>query len=192
MLFRSRCAVSKISLWIVAAGVVVFGITAALLHRNGAQATAADRTAVALGADAQVHAAEAQAIPDHTAELADAQRTVAQLKARLARLRQQPEKPSDSTPETAPAPIVPDQVISAQDAVIQAQTIEIGKISAALADEQKRSAQWHAAYDDERKARAAQEAATEAWKRAVKESRWMGRGEGFAAGVALALLRGAR
>ena len=119
---------SKLSLWIVAACVVVFAITGALLHRNGTNATASDRAAVVLDAQAQAHATEAQAIPDHTAELARAKQTVAQLKADLARLRQQPEKPSDSTPDTAPAPIAPDQVISGQDAVIQAHTDHIGKI----------------------------------------------------------------
>lgn len=73
----------------------------------------------------------------------------------------------------------------AQGELIQKQDAQIQGLKLALSDEQKRSEQWRLAYESERKAQAAQQAATEAWKQAVTTSRWRGRVEGFAAGVAL-------
>lgn len=50
--------------------------------------------------------------------------------------------------------------------------------------------QWKATADLRQKQAMAQEAATEAWKQAVTASRWRGRIEGFAAGVALGYVGG--
>ena len=74
--------------------------------------------------------------------------------------------------------------------LIREQAGQIGALKLALSDEQKRSGEWKAAFESERKARMAQEAATEAWKKAVTTSRWRGRVEGFAAGLALGYVGG--
>lgn len=146
--------------------------------------------------EAQSHAQAATVIPTHAAELAQAQADVDRARAEVARLRKiLAAKPLPSLPDTVspdpaqPAGVVPsdrrDAVIASQDVLIKAQDVQIGGLKIALADEQTRSDQWKQAFTHEQQARLAQEAATNAWKQAVKESRWQGRLEGFAAGVAL-------
>lgn len=73
----------------------------------------------------------------------------------------------------------------AQGDLIDKLQTQVGGLKVALDDEKRRSEQWRQAFEAERKATAAQQAATEAWKKAVTTSRWRGRAEGFVAGVAL-------
>lgn len=83
------------------------------------------------------------------------------------------------------APDHRDELLAAQDELIAKQAGQISTLKVALTDEQARSEQFRLAFESERKATAAQQAATEAWKKAVTTSKWRGRIEGFAAGVAL-------
>lgn len=150
--------------------------------------------------EAQTYAQTAQAIPDHTAAIqaAEARAKASENKAGnlkrerdslLARLAAVPSVSPDLRDEV----IVKDaEVIQAQRVQIEDQTGQIAVLGLALKDEQHRSAEFQAAYESERKATAAQAAATEAWKKAVTASRWQGRIEGFAAGVALGYVGGKR
>lgn len=145
--------------------------------------------------EATQHVHSAQSIPDHSQELAEAQADVDRARKEVARLKRllaaKPILPLPDTPHPD-SPVVPgdssdnrDQIIAAQDVLIKAQDTQITGLKLALADEQKKSYHWEAAYNDEHKAFMVQQAATDAWKKAVKESRWTGRIEGFAAGIAL-------
>jgi hypothetical protein len=99
-------------------------------------------------------------------------------------------------PAEAPAASVSDDV-SARDAVI-AKDAEL--IDALLADNGKLKDLnaalimdrdlWKKTAEDRERQAMAQEAATNAWKKAVTTSRWTGRIEGFAAGVALGYVGG--
>ncbi len=178
----------------LAAGLLVWWGVASLMdayHQH--QGTAQEQASHQQHQEAQTHAQAAQAIPDHTAAIqaAEARAKAAEDKAGrlqrerddlLARLAAQPPAPPD----------IRDEVIAKDKEVIQAQSEQIvgqaGQIAAlglALTDEQRRSSEWKAAFAHEQAARLAQEAATRAWRQSVKESRWRGRIEGFAAGVAL-------
>ncbi len=144
--------------------------------------------------EAQAHVNQAQSVPDHSQELAKAQADVDRARAEVARLKRLlATKPLVPIPDSVtPNPTHDaglagdnrDQIIAAQDVLIKAQDTQISGLKLALADEQKKSYHWEAAYNDEHKAFMAQQAATEAWKKAVKESLWKGRIEGFAVGIA--------
>ena len=143
--------------------------------------------------EAQTHAQAAQAIPDHTAAIQAAEARAKASEAKAGKLQHERDELLARLAAQPPAlPDLRDEVIAKDKEVIQAQSEQIvgqaGQIAAlglALKDEQRRSSEWQAAYQHEQNARMAQEAATNAWKSAVKESRWRGRIEGFAAGVAL-------
>ena len=145
--------------------------------------------------EANSHAVQAQAIPDHKAELQTAQAGVDRAQREVARLRRllaaaaRPGVPGDASPDPAAVePVAPDhrdELLAAQDELIAKQAGQISTLKVALTDEQARSEQFRLAFESERKATAAQQAATEAWKKAVTTSKWRGRIEGFAAGVAL-------
>lgn len=83
-------------------------------------------------------------------------------------------------------------MLAADAVLIEAQAGQIAALGLALTDEQRRSEQFRLAYESERKATAAQEAATRAWKQAMTTSKWRGRIEGFAAGAALGYVGGRR
>lgn len=150
--------------------------------------------------EAQTHAQAAQAIPDHTAALQAAEARAKASEAQAGRLQR--ERDSLLARLAALPPVSPDlrdEVIAKDAEVIQAlqtkneaQSGQIAVLGLALKDEQHRSSEFQAAFEHEQAARQAQEAATEAWKKAVKESRWAGRVEGFAAGVALGYVGGRR
>lgn len=159
--------------------------------------------------EAEHHAGAAEALPDHTqaiqraeARATSAEADVARERSENARLRRLVEaerwaRVSDPAGPDAPgSEAVPvdhrDELLAADvvliaklDAQVAALKGENGELRLALGDEQKRSSEWKAAYESERKATAAQAAATKAWREAVTTSRWRGRIEGFAAGVAL-------
>lgn len=145
--------------------------------------------------EANAHVSQAQAIPDHSQELAEAKAAVARARAEVERVKRLlAAKPGHAVPDPAgsgsalPPSVDPDPrdaVIASQGVLIEKQEAQIKGLELALLDEGKRSSEWKAAFDAERKATAAQAAATEAWKKAVTTSRWRGRVEGFVAGAAL-------
>ena len=152
--------------------------------------------------EANAHAQAAQSIPDHSQALAEAQAGVDRARAEVARLRRllaaqpRPGVPSNARPDPAPAePVAPDhrdELLVAQGDLIDRLQAQVGGLKLALSDEQARSEQFRMAFEAERKATAAQAAATRAWKQAVTTSKWRGRIEGFVAGVALGYLEGKR
>jgi len=145
--------------------------------------------------EANAHVQQAQAIQDHAAELAQAKTDVAGARAEVERLRRivaaqrrqgVPDPAGPAAPD--PGPVAPDhrdELLAADAVLIAKQDAQIQTLTVALTDEQARSEQFRLAFEAERKATAAQAAATEAWKKAVTTSKWRGRIEGFAAGVAL-------
>jgi len=181
-----------------AALVLLWGVVTALESYHKHQGSQNEVAAHQQDQEAQTHANAAQQIPDHAAELAAAQNDVD--RAEVARLKRllaaKPLVPLPATPGANPAVSQAvgsdnrDQVIAAQDVLIKAQDTQIKGLKIALADQTAKSDQWMNAYQDEHKAFMAQQAATNAWKDAVKESRWRGRIEGFAAGVAVGFAGG--
>lgn len=152
--------------------------------------------------EANAHAQAAQSIPDHSQALAEAQAGVDRARAEVARLRKLlAAKPSVAVPDPAgegPAlpPVVPpdlrDSTIAALESLVTEQDAQIGSLKSALSDEQKRSTEQRLRAEALERSIMAQQAATEAWKKAVTASRWRGRAEGFVAGVALGYLEGKR
>lgn len=81
----------------------------------------------------------------------------------------------------------------AKDAeVIEAQELLIKNQSESILVVTKARDEWKATAEARERQALAQEAATKAWKDAVTSSRWRGRVEGFAAGVALGYVGGRR
>jgi len=148
--------------------------------------------------EAQSHAQAAQAIPDHAAAIQAAEARVKASEAKAGRLQRERDALLARLAAQPPAiPDIRDEVIAKDKEVIQSQAEQIvgqaGQIAVlglALKDEQHRSNEFQAAFQHEQQARLAQEAATNAWKQAVKESRWRGRIEGFAAGAVLGYVGG--
>ena len=184
-----------------------WGITTALQVHHQHQGTQAEQISHQQDQEAQSHAQAARAIPQHAAALAAAQARAdaAEAKANAAKAqsgRLLKERAALLARLAAQAPAPPDlrdQVIAKDKEVISAQVAQIdglqgqvsalegqvGQLKLAFSDEQARSAQWQAAFQHEQQARLAQEVATRAWKDAVRESRWMGRFEGFVTGAAV-------
>ena len=178
---------------------VVFGIDAIRQHQG---AGAEHNAAVASGeANAHQHNAQAQdaAIADlqaqRKADKANLDRVASERDAllrKLAAIRQSNshsagDDPSptqnvgsdDSALEAAEAVIAKDaEVIEAQANFIEGQKTEISALTISRNE-------WKATAEARERQALAQEAATEAWKKAVTTSKWRGRIEGFAAGVAL-------
>lgn len=150
--------------------------------------------------EADHHAGAAQAIPDHSQALASAQADSARAWAEVRRLRQvvasqKPGVPAADGPGEAPGQPATDhrdELLAADAVLIETQARQIDALQVAYSDERKRSAENRAAFEHERAARMAQEAATKAWKDAVTASRWQGRIEGFAVGAALGYVGGRR
>ena len=150
--------------------------------------------------DADVHVNQAQGIPEHAQELAQAKADVAGARAEVERLRRLvaaqgrarvPYPASDPAPD--PAAVATDhrdELLAADVILIEKQDAQIQTLTLALTDKAKQADEWHAAFDAERKRAMAQEAATAAWKDAVAASKWRGRIEGFAAGIGLGYLGG--
>jgi hypothetical protein len=162
-------------------------------------------------ADVHQHNAEAQdaAVSDLKAQLkareADLGRLNAERDALLKRLAAKPKPhvdpaspagavgPDDSEPVSNANELALLRETVAKDAeVIEGQQLLIKSQSELILVATKRGDEYRAAFESERKARQAQEAATQAWKSAVTTSKWRGRLEGFAAGVALGFVGGKR
>lgn len=170
-------------------------------HHRAQQGQAQEIQSSVHQGEAQAHVQAAESVPDHSQALASTAADSARAWAEVRRLRQL----VDAKPPALPDPAIPpstsgdaasdlrtQQLLAADRTLIEAQAGQIEALGLALADEQRRSAEFKAAYEAERKATAAQAAATEAWKQAVTTSRWRGRIEGFAAGVALGYVGGRR
>jgi len=151
--------------------------------------------------EAQTHAQAAESVPDHSQALASAAADSARAWAEVRRLRKIVGTPLPALPDSAVPPqaggdpavdLRTQQLLAADRELIDAQDRQIQALTLALTDEQRRSAEFREAYEAERKATAAQAAATKSWKEAVTTSRWRGRIEGFAAGVALGYVGGRR
>ena len=157
------------------------------------------------------HAAQAQnpVIADLEAKLkaleADLGRLNAERDALLKRLAAKPKPHVDpASPAGVVGPDDPEPVSNADELallretvakdaeVIEGQQLLIKSQSELILVATKRGDEYRAAFESERKARQAQEAATQAWKSAVTTSKWRGRLEGFAAGVALGFVGGKR
>ncbi len=183
---------------LAAALLIWWGIASLLDAHHQHQGTQQEQVSHQQHQEAQTHAQAAQAqdaqVPALQATIQSQQVTVAQLKRELATLKYHLAA-HDAQPGVA-APVVPGDhpggppsdlvaVVAKQDQIIQAQGAQIDQQAALIKSLTASRDQWQAAYQHEQNARMAQEAATNAWKSAVKESRWRGRIEGFAAGVAL-------
>ncbi len=91
-----------------------------------------------------------------------------------------------------PVPDVRDAVITKDAEVIAAQAVVIGQKDAEIAQLTISRDEWKATAEARERQAIAQEAATKAWKKAVTESKWMGRAQGFAAGVVVGYVEGRR
>ncbi len=151
--------------------------------------------------EANAHASQAQAVPDHSEALAAEKANTDRAWSEVRRLRALVASQTPGVPGPAegagpavgqPATDHRDELLAADRVLIEAQAGQIAALDLALKDEQRRSSEWKAAFEAERKATAAQQAATEAWKKAVTTSRWRGRFEGAAVGALLGYLGGKR
>ena len=176
---------------------LILGALAAMAGFESCQrhkAEQAEQVSTQQAQEADSHAQAAESIPVHQAELAAAKADVERLRKKLA------SRPAPLAPLPAVEPdggsggggdvAVLREQIAERDELIQAQDRQIAALESAYADERKRSAEFREAYEAERRATAAQAAATKAWKEAVTTSRWKGRVEGFAAGIALGYVGG--
>jgi FlaG/FlaF family flagellin (archaellin) len=140
---------------------------------------------------------------EHEATKADLDRLSLERSAllrKLAAAKQNSGTPSQPDPGTVPTttPALSDDLAS-RDAVI-AKDAELITAQAKVIEDQKSEIviltdardQWKATADLRNRQAMAQEAATEAWKKAVTASRWQGRIEGALAGAALGYLGGRR
>lgn len=177
------------------------GALAGLDSCRKAQGSAQEIQSAIHQGEANAHDSQAQAIPNHSQALEAAKADSARAWAEVRRLRKivgaaspvvsNPVVPPQASGEGA-VDLRTQQLLAADRELIEAQDRQIKALELAYTDECKRSAEWQAAFEAERKATAAQAAATKAWKDAVTTSRWKGRVEGFAAGVALGYVGGRR
>lgn len=194
----TRPTLLQIALGLAAALLIWWGIASLLDAHHQHQGTQQEQVSQAQHQEAQTHAQAAQAqdaqIPALQATIQSQQVTVAQLKRELATLKShlaahdaQPGVVAPVVPGDHPGGPAPDlvAVVAKQDQIIQAQGAQIDQQAALIKSLTASRDEWQAAFQHEQAARLAQEAATRAWKQSVKESRWRGRIEGFAAGVAL-------
>ena len=180
----------------IAAMVLVWAFTAGLDFYHRHQGAKAEQVSTQQAQEADHHAQTAESIPGQSAELAAAQAEVDRLRKKLASrpapLAPLPPVGSDGDQAGLGDVAVLHGQIAERDELIQAQDRQIGALKLALSDEQRRSGEFREAYEAERRATAAQAAATKAWKEAVTTSRWRGRIEGFALGAALGYVGGRR
>lgn len=152
--------------------------------------------------EADIHVAQAQSIPNHDQELAQAKTAVSVAQAEVDRLRKL--MASNNSKKKATIPIsniepgvsqveIPDdrdELLAADAVLIEKQNEEIHTLTVALADKTKQAEEWHAAFNEERRRAACQEVATAAWKEAVTAAKWRGRVEGVVIGLATGYIAG--
>ena len=163
----------------------------------GAAVVAADQQHQAAVADASKGATyDAQASTQAANVGADAL-TVAQLRAEVARLRkaispapQPPSTPGLPTPQPVGPPVDLAPLVAKQDELIRGLSKENADLKAQVVDLTDARDSWKKAYDDSAKEAALRQIALEAQVSAVKASRWQGRIEGFAIGLASGYVAG--
>jgi hypothetical protein len=177
-------------------GLCIFlGSLAALQGLESCRGNKAEHTAAVAEGEANAHVQQAAAIPSHAEPLAKAQAGVDRARAKVAgagkRVAAQPSVPISASTHADPADnqplVLPDpgtaDLVSAQDVLI-------AELRAALADEQRRSEQYRLAFEAERRRAVGLQIALDAQKHVQGASRWRGRIEGFAVGVATGFLGG--
>lgn len=176
--------------------IVLFSLVASLsfvadyCHRQ--QAHGATQQVQQLVQEAENHAGAAQANDAQAeaiqAKLAATQQSLVRLRAEAEALR----KALAERPEVSPAvgPDPHDALIAKQDEVIKAQDAQIAGLQGQVVLLTAARDQWKAAFDTERKARMAQEAATLAWQQAVGSSKRIGQFQGLALGLAVGYVGG--
>ena len=191
--------------YIIAAGLALALIIGSLAGYQSCQAkrgSAAETQSHIDEGVANAHLNQAQAMLDHAKELAAAQADVDRAWAEVARVKRVlASKPVVSIPDTPGSdqtvitPILPDhrdEAISALDALVSAQGAQIGSLKLALTDKTRQSEEYRLAFEAERRRAVGLEIALDAQKSLVKSSRWQGRIEGFAVGIALGYVEGRR
>jgi hypothetical protein len=184
----------------LAAGLLIWwGVASALDAYHQHQGTQAETQAHILSGESNAHQTIAQSsdakIPNLQAKVdnqaAALGRLTAERDALLRKLAAQvptvPSGPDSASPIPTPAsvPDVRDSVIAKDAEVIASQSKQIQDQQAVIVALTGSRDEWKATAELRERQALAQEAATNAWKSAVKESRWRGRIEGFAAGVAI-------
>lgn len=184
---------------VVGVGIVLMGLVVLVSVDSCRKKTGQGSEVIAAEAKGEANAHQAQAQASDKA-LSDLQAKHLATKATLDRLsaervallrRLEAERQARLDAESAhPAPVEPvpdvrDAVIVKDAEVIAAQAVVIGQKDAEIVQLTTSRDQWKATAEARERQALAQEAATRAWKSAVTESRWLGRGEGFLAGVAL-------
>lgn len=192
---------------ILVVGLIAWGMD----HYHQAKGSKDEAQAQAFKGEANATESQAQAKDkayadlkaEHEAAKADLDRLSLERSAllrKLAAAKQNSGTPSQPDPGTVPSttPALSDDLAS-RDAVI-AKDAELIAAQAKVIEDQKSEIviltdardQWKATADLRNRQAMAQEAATEAWKKAVMASRWQGRIEGALAGAALGYLGGKR
>lgn len=130
-----------------------------------------------------------QAIHDLQPELDKAKSEVERLKAKLASIK--PLVPA-LTPPISAGTVAQDPVSSVKDEIIAAQDTQINGLETQVINLALSRDSWKGAYEASTKEVASMRLAHQAQVAAIKGSRWMGRFEGFAVGVAAGYLAGKR
>ena len=157
------------------------------------------REKLAKAKDAEVQDAKAKA--DLATE--NSRRAIAERDAALRALaaKRRPDPPSEGATVEELRLVVTDltarldaaELVILKDAdTIEAQAKELSVVKESLTAAIQRGDEWKATAEARERQAMAQEAAVRAWKQAVNSSRWRGRMEGFAAGIAVGLVGGRR
>ena len=180
-------------------GAVVFGLDAIHKHKGESSQTTANiesGVASAHQSQAQAHDATVENLKAQlSAREADVGRLSRERDALLRKLASVPKPGAGSAGDN----LSPTEPVGADDSELEmlratvekdAEVIEALEADSVVKDSLITAAlrsrdEWKATAEARERQALAQEAATEAWKKAVVSSRWRGRFEGFAAGVAL-------
>ena len=159
---------------------------------QGSQVIAAEAKGEANAHQAQAQASD-KALQDLQAKHLETQEALGRLTSeRVALLKRlESERQARLDAESAhpaavePVPDVRDAVIAKDAEVIAAQAVVIGQKDAEIVQLTTSRDEWKATAEARERQALAQESATKAWKQAVTSSKWVGRAQGFAAGVAI-------
>jgi hypothetical protein len=156
--------------------------------------TKADRQANTAHGEADVHQQQAQAVPDHAAELAQAKTDVAGARAEVEKLRRivaaqrrqgvpDPVVPDPAQPVTV-EPDHRDELLAADAVLIAKLDDQVKGLQLALTDEQKRSFEWKATAEAREREAVGLRIALDAQKHVSASGKWVGRFQGLAVGLA--------
>lgn len=199
-------------LWLIAGALVLcfalgFGIPAGCDAYRQRHANASEVTAHIAEGEAQTHEAQARATDPKIQDLEAKVDSQAKQLARVQGERDVLLKKWNARPipvqSSSNAAIDDRSELLAQldlaQAVIEKDAEEIAKQDLLIKNQSelilvatKRGDEWKATAEARERQALAQEAATAAWKKAVTSSKWVGRAEGFAAGIAIGYVGGRR